>query len=107
MPRSEALLAQWALYDSKEYGQAFQQVKEVLHELEGEDLRDAQRLLGLASLRQQQYTQARLWLQKACEGSTRAQDWLDLAVAAALQADWALGEAAFDQVRFIQQMAYL
>jgi len=103
MPRSEALLLQWALYDNKEYGQAFQQAKELLSELEGEDLRDARRILGLASLRQQQYTQARLWLQKACQGSTWAQDWLDLAVTAALQADWALGDAAFDQVRFIQQ----
>ena len=104
MPRSEALLLQWALYDNKEYGQAFKQAKDLLDELEGDDLRDARRILGLACLRQQQYTQARLWLQKACHGSTWAEDWMHLAVAAALQADWALCEAAFDQVRFIQQM---
>jgi hypothetical protein len=103
MPRSDALVRQWALYDNRAYPEAFKEALELLDELEGADRRDAQRLLGLTSQRQQQLTQARLWLRRASEGSAEAQDWLNLAMVAVAQADWELADASFDQVRLIQQ----
>jgi tetratricopeptide (TPR) repeat protein len=103
MDRSEALLQQWLLYDQKKYGQAFRLTREVLGQLQGADLHDAQRLLGLCCLRQRQYTQASLWFKKACQGSDNSKDWLNLARSAALQGNLALSAEAFEQVRLIQQ----
>jgi tetratricopeptide (TPR) repeat protein len=105
MPRSEALQRQWALYDNKQYGRAFAETMSLLEKLSGADLRDAQRLLGLASLRQRQYPQASLWLKKACQGSDDSSDWLELATSAALQGHLQLSAEAFEQVRLIQQVA--
>ncbi len=105
MPRSEALQRQWALYDNKQYEPAFAETLSLLEELSGADLRDAHRLLGLASLRQRQYPQASLWLKKACQGSDDSSDWLNLATSAALQGQREASLEAFEQVRFIQQAA--
>lgn len=105
MPRSEALQRQWALYDNKQYEPAFAETLSLLEELSGADLRDAQRLLGLTSLRQRQYPQASLWLKKACHGSDDASDWLNLATSTALQGHRQASLEAFEQVRFIQQAA--
>lgn len=105
MPRSEALQRQWAFYDNKQYERAFQETLSLLEKLGGADLRDGQRLLGLASLRQRQYPQATLWLKKACQGSDRSADWLNLATSAALQGHLSLSAEAFEQVRLIQQAA--
>jgi tetratricopeptide (TPR) repeat protein len=104
MPRSEALLRQWGLYDNRELAEAFKETLELLEHLEGADRRDAQRLLGMASQRQQQYTQARLWLRRSCQGSSDAQDWLNLALVAAALGDWEQADASFDQVRLIQRI---
>jgi hypothetical protein len=103
--RSSALEKPWALYDNKEYAEAFEEAHALLDNLQGEDVRDAQRLLGLACLRQRQFEQASLWWTKACLGSEEADDWVQLAISAALQGRNRLGEEAFEQVRLIQQAA--
>ncbi len=105
MARSEVLERQWALYYDKEYALAFEETLAFVDKLQGSDLRDAQRLLGLACLRQQQYTQASLWFKKACQGSENAGDWLNLATSSALHSDMELSAQAFEQVRLIQQAA--
>lgn len=105
MPRSEALLRQWTLYENKQYERAFEETLSLLEKLSGADLRDAQRLLGLTSLRQRQYPQASLWLKKACQGSDDSADWLNLASSAALQGHRQLSAEAFEQLRLIQQVA--
>jgi tetratricopeptide (TPR) repeat protein len=105
MPRSETLQSQWALYDNKEYDQAVKETEAVVDGLQGAELREAQRLLGLACLRQQEYHQALEWFQKACQGSENADDWLNLAISAALEGQHELGAESFEQVRLIQQAA--
>lgn len=103
MARSAQLQKQWELFDQQEYQRAFDEVQALHGQLQGSDLRDAQRLLGLCCYYQQQYSQAVLWFQKACYGSDEANDWLHLALAATMHGDIELGAQAFEQVRVLQQ----
>jgi hypothetical protein len=105
MIRSARLQEQWALYDEQEYELAFEQARALLDQLQGSDLRDAYRLVGLACHRQEQYGQASFWLRRACQGSDQAGDWLNLAVSATMQGDMELSAQAFEQVRICQQAA--
>ena len=71
----------------------------------GTDLRDAQRLLGLACLRQRMHPDAVHWLERACAGNDDSDDWSALATAAAGQGNLNLADEAFEQVRLIQRTA--
>jgi tetratricopeptide (TPR) repeat protein len=105
VPRSPLLAQAWALFEQGQYEEAFQMAQALLGGLQGEDRRDAQRLMGLARYHQRQYERASFWLREACKGSEQAQDWLHLALAATMQGDHDLGEQAFEQARFCQQAA--
>nr|MBC7245524.1 hypothetical protein [Chloroflexota bacterium] len=105
MPRSPLLEKQWALFEQQQYEEAFQMTQSAMSGLQGEDLRDAQRLMGLACYHKHQYERAVFWLMEACKGSANAQDWLHLALAAAMQGHQELSAQAFEQVRLCQQAA--
>lgn len=103
MPRSPLLEKPWALFEQQRYQEAFDIVHAMLNSLQGEDLRDAQRLLGLSCYHQHQYERAVFWLTEACCGSEHAHDWLNLALAATMQGNVELGAQAFEQVHICQQ----
>ena len=105
MPRSPELQEQWALLDSQEYRRAFEDTFALRRELQGADLHDAHKLMGLACYRQRWYRQATLWFKKACQGSDEAGDWCNLATSATMQGNGELGAEAFEQVRICQQAA--
>lgn len=105
MTRALQLQKQWALFDRQEFERAFAETHAVLSRLQGEDLRDAQRLMGLCCYLQQQYSVATFWFKKACQGSEQSSDWLNLALAATLHGDLELGAQAFEQARLCQQVA--
>ncbi|MBC7261442.1 MAG: hypothetical protein H5T63_05465, partial [Chloroflexi bacterium] len=69
MPRSPLLEEAWKLFEQQRYEEAFEMAHARLGGLQGEDRRDAQRLMGLARYRQRQYEQAVFWLMEACKGS--------------------------------------
>lgn len=103
--RTLQLNRQWALFDRQEYERALQDTQAVLANLQGGDLQDAHRLLGLCYHFQGQYGQAVHWLQKAVQGSEDSKDWLNLALAATMNGDLELGEQAFEQVRLCQEVS--
>jgi len=105
MARPPQLQKQWELFDHQEYQHAFEEARASLDRLQGADLRDAYRLMGLACYRQHEYNQASFWLEKACQGSDDAGDWFNLAASATMQGRVELGAQAFEQVRICQQVA--
>ena len=94
---------QWALFDGGDYRRAFDQTRMLLIRLPLADRCDAHRLLGLVRVHERQYLEALHWFREACEGSDLADDWCNLAVAAAMHGDLPLATAAFEQVRFCHQ----
>jgi len=105
MVRSPQLEKEWALFDQQEYQRAFEEAHALLERLQGPDLRDAHRLMGLACYCQREYGQASFWFKKACQGSDEASDWFNLAVSTTMQGDSESGVQAFEQVRLCQQAA--
>lgn len=105
MPRSPLLRKAWTLFEQGQYEEAFEMAHARLSGLQGEDRRDAQRLMGLARYCQRQYEQAIFWLMEACKGSDYAGDWLNLALAATMDRKRELAEEAFEQARLCQQVA--
>lgn len=105
MRRSPLLEKAWALFEQQRYDDAFEMAQALFSGLQGEDRRDAQRLMGLARYRQRQYEKAVFWLMEACKGSDQAQDWLNLAMAAVMDRKLELAEGAFEQARLCQQAA--
>jgi tetratricopeptide (TPR) repeat protein len=96
---------QWELFEEQEYTRALDETQALLPQLQTDDLRDAQRLLGLCCQRQGQHAQASRWFRQACQGSVASSDWLHLAVALVLQGQPAEAAAVFEQVRLCQQVA--
>jgi len=105
MPHSEKLQKPWALYENKEYRRAFEETLPLLTQLAGSDLRDAERLLGMACLRQRLYPDAVHYLQRLCQNNDDSDTWLHLATAAVGQGNLKLAQEAFEQVRLIQRVA--
>lgn len=105
MPRSPLLEKAWALFEQGRYEEAFEIAQALLSGFQGEDRRDAQRLMGLTHYRQREYEKAVFWLMEACKGSDQAQDWLNLALAATMDRKQELAEGAFEQARLCQQVA--
>lgn len=105
MPRSPLLQKAWTLFEQGQYEEALEIAHARLSGLQGEDRRDAQRLIGLARYHQRQYEKAVFWLTEACKGSDYAGDWLNLALAAIMDRKRELAEEAFEQAHLCQQAA--
>lgn len=105
MAHSVLLLKQWEWFEEQEYRRALEETQKVLPQLKGDDLKDAQRLLGLCCQHEGQYSQASHWFKMVCQGSAESGDWLNQAVAAARQHHLAEAQEAFEQARLCQQAA--
>jgi len=103
--RSQLLLRQWSLYERHEYDTAFDETHALLAKLQGDDLLDAQRLLGLCLYRKGDYSQASAWFRKNCAGRQESHDWFLLALAYTRQGDSEAGAEAFEQARLCQQIS--
>jgi tetratricopeptide (TPR) repeat protein len=103
--RSPQLARQWTLFDRAQHERALQQARTLLPRLRGADRQEAYRLIGLCYGRQKKHSEALDWLKRACEGSSNAQVWLDVALAGLKVGEWDLAEDAFEQVRLCQQVA--
>jgi tetratricopeptide (TPR) repeat protein len=96
---------QWALFDAREYEQAFEETRALLMRLPLAERRDAHRLLGLSRYIRNQYVEALHWFREACEGSDIADDWCRLALAATMARKDEVAAPAFEQVRFCHQVS--